>query len=171
MTLLLQPDHSKSWFWQLKLLPFVWLGGLFLGLLMYYKSASIYFSLMLGSVSVSIVGCLFSSFFPFLISVFAVFIHKPSLLLATIFLKGCFFSYVSIAFLNSLGACGWLIRLFFMISDICSLPLLYIFWRRCLRCGALPSISEFLFVLCGQLLIVGLDYHVIFPFFTGLTII
>lgn len=171
MTLLLQPDHSKPWFWQLRLLPFVWLGGLFLGLLLYCGSAPSFFSLMRSSVSVSIVGCFFSSFLPFSISAFAAIIHRPWFLLAAVFFKGLCYAYISIGLLSVLGDGSWLIRLFFMLPDICSLPLLYVFWQRCLRFGGLPPVTEFLFWLCGLILIIGMDFYVFFPFFTGLNIL
>ena len=164
MTLLLQTDHSNHRFQQFRLLPFVWLGGLFLGLFLYCEPASIFFSMMRRPVSVSIVGCFFSILFPFLLSTFVVMIHRPGLLLAVVFLKGCFFSYVSIGMLLCLGSGSWLIRLVFMLSDICSLPILYYFWKRFLRCGGIPSVSEILFGLCGLTLMVSMDYHIIIPF-------
>lgn len=171
MTFLLQLDHSKLWFFCHKMLPIFWLSGLSIGLWLYCNPSPIYFSLMRGSVSVSIVGCMLSSFIPFLISAFAVIIRKPFILLATVFLKGCFFAYISIAVLNSLGQYGWIIRLFFMLSDICSLPLLYAFWNRCLRMRSLPSFSGILMGGCLQVLMICMDVHLCNPFFAGFTIL
>ena len=171
MTCDLQPDRTKLWFWSFRLLPAFWLGGLCIGFFLYSSACADYFSLMRGEFSVSIVGILLSSVFPILISAVAVLIHKPWILLGFAFFKACLFGLVSIVLLQCFGEGGWLVRRFLMFHELCSFPVYYIFLHRCLRIRRLPSPCECICWICLQVLIIDLDYHVISPFFTGLTIL
>lgn len=115
-----------------RFLAFIWVIGLVLGVLVaIFVGEDIHSSM--GQVSfnqISIVSLLISTFLPFLLSAFAVYISKPSVIYIVCFLKACSFSFVSLVFSAVFGSSGWLVRGIVMYCDIFSLPILYRFWIR-----------------------------------------
>lgn len=112
---------------------------------------------------VSIDGLLTAILLPFLLSVFAVLIHEPWLLLPIAFGKAFLVSFLGIGVLAAYGSAGWLVRGLLMFSDCCTLPLLYWYWSRHTSdqrgSGAVSAL-----VLVIAILIGSFDYCVVSPF-------
>ena len=82
---------------------------------------------------VSIVGLLSGGVLPFLASAFAVYLQRRILLIPIAFLKAFFFSYAGYRLYLAWGQAGWLVTGLTMFGSICSLPVLYWYWRHCLE--------------------------------------
>lgn len=165
--------HSMPLWWRRGSSVFLalsWLSGFFFGSLIFYITGSSFSSLMRGVIygSVSIVGLMSVSVLPFLISAFAVYISKPSLLLIVSFGKAFLFSFVSLGIMDGFASTGWLIRWLLMFSDLISLPVLYWFWNRHIS-GDIPfSAAESLLVLSLCILVGSVDYCYVSPFLANL---
>ncbi len=166
--------HSDiSAFWRkcaTPLLACVWMLGLVAGSAVFLSAGTVSASRMPWAFSsqVSIVGLLCVTGLPFLFSAFAVYVSHPGWMLPVVFLKAVSFASVSLGLLTGFGSAGWLMRLLLMFSDLCSLPLLMIFWIRYLpgeRSLRFSGIAVFLF--CA-LAIGSIDYCFVSPFLAAL---
>lgn len=151
-------------------LAFFWLTGLVSGILVCLSAGDSFVSWMRSTVywSVSIVGLLFVTIFPFLISAFAVFISRPGLLLPICFCKAFLFSLVSMGTVQAFGSAGWLIRCLLLFSDCVSVPLLYWYWLRFLPGTRTFCGWETVAILALGALIGSVDYRIISPFLVHL---
>ena len=153
-------------------LAFVWTLGLCSGQVVCLMSEPTCTSLMHSAAcsTVSIV-CLLHTFFPFFLSAVAYFMHTPRMLLPLSFGKAFLSSYASFAIRKLFGTAGWLARCFFMFSDLCTLPMLYFFWYRCLSDDREVSVSEVILLMALALLIASIDYSVISKLFLAFVIL
>lgn len=153
------------------LLAACWAGGFLSGGLFCVFCDHSFFSLMhrLPYCSVSIVGQILFPSLPFLFSAFAVFIAKPRLLLLIGFLKAFVFSLVSMSFVLSFGSSGWLLRLLLLFTDLCSMPLLFGYQRKCLHASAVSGV-ELLAALSLLILIGSVDCGYVLPFLADMII-
>lgn len=165
MTFVLQSDHAKFPVLFRWVLAAVWSSGLVLGIFFFYRVSPSVISLMRGCTlsSVSIVGVLFSTLFPFLISAFAVLYSKPSIVFGVCFYRAFAYMTVSCLLLWMHNGEGWLQLQFLMVHEILSLPVLYSFVYRCFRIGKLPGAAEFLSWIGGQILLVYFVFKVLDP--------
>ena len=147
-------------------LALFWISGILSGVAAFCFAGNPLLPMMRGILdgSVSIVGLLCVTVFPFLVSAFAVYICAPWLLFAVSFLKGFLFGFLSAAILVAFGSAGWLIRWFLMFSELVSLPLLYWFWVRNISGERGFSGAEVLVILSLLILIGSVDYCCISPF-------
>lgn len=147
-------------------LSLFWICGLISGVLTILLAGHPLFALMRGTdfFSVSIVGLLGSTSLPFLFSVFAVYIHKHWLLFPICFLKGLFFSFVSLLIWGSFDSAGWLVWRLLMFSDWASLPVLFLYWLRHISGKRSCSGYEVMLIASVYVLIASVDYCYISPF-------
>lgn len=152
------------------ILAFFWFCGILFGIRFSYTSAGLLASLMRSFLydSVSIVGLVFLTFFPFLLSAFAVSISGRMLVYPIAFCKGCVFAFVSMGIFLCYGCAGWLIRLFLCFSDLLSLPLLYWFWLRLLGGDNSSAIRDGFAFLIPVFCIGSIDMCLVAPFFADL---
>lgn len=152
------------------LLASFWCAGLFFGIYGYLTAGTPFLSWMRGVVpgSVSIVGLLGITVFPFLISALAVFFSTPWLLLLVCFCKAFLFSFVSLGIWQAFGSAGWLARLLWMFSDCIGIPLLYGFWLRHLSGDRAVGGLETGCYLAAFVLLGSVDYRIISPFWMRL---
>ena len=147
-------------------LAFFWLSGLICGILVFLSAGNSLIPLMRSALSapVSIVGLLCVSMLPFLLSVFAVFVSNPRLILLVSFGKAFFFSLVSLGVIQAFGSAGWFVRWLLLFSDSVSLPLLYWYWCRYISGSREFCGWETCGVLSLGLLIGSVDYCLVSPF-------
>ena len=152
------------------LLTLSWVTGMVLGAGFAYLSKQFLVPMVIDSVSaqLSITGLVSAGIVPFLLSAFAVFFCEPWLLLIISMFKAFSFSFcatgVSLAFVQS----SWLVRFLFLFSDILIIPVLYVYWLRCLSHRCKVKRWELSLYLCIAGLIVYLDCHFIAPFLKSL---
>ena len=111
------------------LLTLSWSGGLLCGILGFATNWTVPADAN-ALCQVSVGDLMTANLLPFLFSVFAVYIHKPLLILPIAFLRGCLFSFVSMGVMASFGSGGWLVRFLLMFSDVLLTVLLYFYWMR-----------------------------------------
>ena len=151
-------------------LALCWTAGLLTGMAAFFFADDILLLWMRGvpEGTVSIVGLLAVSVFPFLLSAFAVFIGWPRLLLLIAFWKAAVFTYVSCGLLTGFDSVGWLLRWFLMFSSLSSLPVLYWFWRRYIPGERAVSFAEVFLLLSLFVLLGSIDFCWISPFLANL---
>lgn len=172
MALVLQSRRSYRFRDTRFYLVFSWISGLILGSVLYYTLSFNCFSLMRGIhfSSVSIVGFILLTAFPYLLTIFLVFFLPPWFIYLFSFLKGISFSIVSLSIIESFP-CGWLIRFFIMFFEIFSMPTLYVCWSRVLVRGNHGSVTECLGWFCFSLLLRSIDYRIVSPIVSGFVIL
>lgn len=171
MARFLHPESSPAFRkWGDVLLALSFLSGLFFGIHLFFSADTSFDSLMPGALTspVSIVDLLIPFALPFLFSAAAVYLCIPGLILPVSFLKSAIYGFLSCGISYSFGSSGWLVLLLFLFSDICFLPLLYLYWIRHISAQRLFSLIETGLFFAGAILISGIDYYVIFPFLQGL---
>ena len=143
-----------------------WCCGLLFGYFIYLYICPSFSSMMRGIVpdSVSIVGLLCVSVFPFLISAFVVYISKPSLLFVFSFCKAFLIILISLSIIGAFPVFGPLFRCLILFHDLVSTPILYWYWHRHISGDTAFSWSEVLFLLSCFLLIGSFVYHFVSPF-------
>ena len=141
--------------------------GLLSGVFLFLRADNSFLFLMYRAAScrVSIIGLAATLYLPFLFSAFAVSFRRPSLLRVFAFLKALCFSYIGMGILTAYGSSGWLALPLLMFSDICSLPILWVYWLRQLGPGRAREEFHFLIWLS---VIGSLDYFIISPFMASL---
>lgn len=167
--------HDKrSLFWRKRyciFLAFFWIAGLVCGILTTCRFADAPFASLMRGVPlgpVSIVGVLCVTALPFLLSVFAVSISQPWLLLPIFFGKAFLFAFVSFGVVRSWCYAGWLVQALLMFRDWASMPLHYFLGLRCLSGGRKLSLTEG-FLLSSALILIGsIDISIISPFLAGI---
>ncbi len=120
------------------------------------------------SSSVSIVGLLAVSLFPFLLSAFAVLISLPELLLPICYGKAFCYGLVSMGVLRYFGSAGPLARMLLMFSNLAAIGLLYFFWQRYVSGENKPDLWELFTYFSLFLLIGSVDYCIVSPFWSVL---
>lgn len=147
-----------------------WLLGLIVGCLIFYAAGYECVSWMRAAADsrVSIVGLLSVIILPFLFSAFAVYISHSWLLLIVAFGKAVSFSLVSLGILISFGSAGWLMRFLLMFSDLCALPLLFLFWMRFISGERRITLRSGLLFSAAGLVIGSIDFYLISPILAGL---
>lgn len=153
----------------LAILAFFWTLGLMLGILCSGVAGDTLTPLMRTAVSrcVSFSGLLTAVLLPFLLSMLALYLHKPWLFVPIAFLKAFLFSYTGFGVMVAFDSAGWLVRLLLMFSDCCTMPILFWFWaaqingcRKCLLSIATPIL---LAAAIGSF-----DFYVVSPFLATL---
>lgn len=113
-------------------LALFWLSGFLCGMWAFLSRESVVSGLIgeAAAGSLSIVGLVLVTFFPFILSAFAVSLSWPVWILPISFCKAFLFSFVSFGIWRFYGSAGWLIHLLLMFSDLVAVPVLYGFWLR-----------------------------------------
>lgn len=139
--------------------------GLLFGLL-FYNAGNTGSSLMQGicCYSLSIVLLLPILILPLFLSVIAVCLSQPWILLFICFGKSFLFSFVSLHIFNIFGSAGWIIRLLVIFSELFVLPIHYWFWNRHISGIRRCDIVEVFCVFSGIVLIGSIDCCYISPF-------
>lgn len=113
-------------------LALFWVAGLLCGICVCLLGRSSVSSLMRGAASgaMSIVGLYLVTFFPFLVSAFAVIISWPGLLLPIGFFRAFSYAFTALGITVCYGQAGWLAHILLMFSQWAAMPFLYFFWTR-----------------------------------------
>ncbi len=149
-----------------QLLVAAWLSGLTLGTLFAAGLDDSYYALMrrLAVMPVSIVLFLIWAILPFLISAYAVLIHKQTILLCLCFAKAFCFSLAAFSFQTSFGSAGWLLQPMLQFSDLALMPMLcWICLRNC-RQMEKTALRDHGICLCGAIAAALIGYTVTVPF-------
>lgn len=117
---------------------------------------------------VSIVGLLSVIFLPFLFSAFAVYTSQHWLLAPIAFWKALSFALAAGWIGAAFGSAGWLMRILLMFTDICSMPLLILFWLRYGCRERQPKLLSVLNFLGAAICIGSIDFFMISPILSGL---
>lgn len=151
-------------------LALVWTLGLLCGVYCGFQWDVSLVPLMRGCLydSVSIV-CVFSLLcLPFMISFLASFWNARRLIYLTAFGKAFLFSFVSLGVFFSFGSAGWLVQAFLMFSEVCSMPLLYWLWMRCLTDRQVTTGLEIFSLLSLLFLVASFNSSYVMPFLADL---
>lgn len=143
-----------------------WCSGLILGIFAAMRASNILVPMMHSAVNspASIFGLFAAAVFPFLISIYAVSISEPWLLLIISAYKAFGFSFCACAVSFAFGQSGWLVRFLFLFSDHCLLPLLYLYWLRYVSGDKPLSNWESGACIAAAVLVGCVDYFLISPF-------
>lgn len=148
------------------LLAGIWALGLAAGIFVASFASSSYYLLMRSAIfcKVSIVSLLLSTSLPFLFSAYAFSFNRQWLIIPACFTKAFLFSTIACGLLLSHRTAGWLFVIFLLFCDICTIPLLWLFWLN--HIGADKDSAMFDFVcFCGiAIFVAGLYYYWIVPF-------
>lgn len=152
------------------LLAFGWALGLICGYCLFLHTDDPVLSLMRTAVKcrVSISGLVNVTLIPFLISAMAVSLSRPRLLALVAWGKAFSFAFVSLCTLRAFGGGGWLAWPLVMFSDICVMPVLWLYWLRHISGGRGFSLRELVPYLLAAGLIGVADHLFISPFLAGL---
>lgn len=147
------------------LLGAFWVFGLTLGALTAHGCDGIIQPLIRESAGLtpSLIGLCCATFFPFLLSAFAVSLSEPWLLLVISTCKAFSFSFCAVGVSLAFGQSGWLVRFLFLFSDLLQLPLLCWYWLRHIK-GSANGRWDIPFCTVSLTAIGVLDYAVIAPF-------
>lgn len=152
------------------LLVLSWCLGLLLGALAATAASNVLIPLMRRALHLpaSLPGLLISIVLPFLLSAYAVSLSEPWLLLPISALKAFGFAFCSFGVTLTYGTAGWLVRLLFLFSDVCVIPILFFYWLRHIPDASRKSGRE----LAGCLLLASfvgvIDLYLISPFLAKL---
>lgn len=156
--------HFRKPGWHL--LSVTWVIGLAAGFFVSSFANSSFFHLMRSAIlcKVSIVSLLLSTSLPFFFSVFAFYSKQQWLIVPACFVKAFLFSIIAHGLLFSYGTTGWLFVVFLLFCDICTIPLLWLFWLCHLNKDEALRILDFV-CFCGICIcVVGIYYYWIVPF-------
>lgn len=166
-----QPSTVFRWFCSnCMLFGIVWTLGLILGAFLAPQSGDPFFSLMRPYFSgrVSIVSHLIMVCLPLMLAAYAVYIHKPKLLLFVAFLKAFHFSFCSCLLDSCFGTAVWLLRFLFQFADIFAVPVFCWFCIRQLSGNCSLQKKDLVISAVLTLLFAVVDAVVIAPFLTKL---
>lgn len=145
-----------------------WCAGLLLGILAAASAGDSLASKMRGAVSQTVSIVPFLAYIPFLLSAIAVHLRQPWLILPCSIVKAFIFGFCAFAITLAFGQSSWLVHFLFLFSDVVSIPILYLYWLRCIK-GDQMQKYWFSGLCCALLLAVGLiDYCWISPFLANL---
>lgn len=148
------------------LLAVTWVLGLTVGIFVALFASSSFFLLMRSAIfcKVSIVSLLLSTSLPFFISAYAVFINQPWLIVPVCFIKAFLLSVIACGLLISYHTAGWLLIIVLLFCDICTVPLIWLFWMNHISLDK-PLIGLDFICFCGiDICVVGIYYYWIVPF-------
>ena len=118
---------------------------------------------------VSIVGFFVSIFLPFLFTSLSIVTHNPVYCLTVCFIKALAFGFTGSVVAYFYMSAGWLVRLIFLFSDCCTLPVLFLLWLNVLSSEERTHCQR---LVLGCVLyciaVIVIDYCVISPFLYGL---
>lgn len=118
---------------------------------------------------VSIVSLLVVALLPFLISAAAVLIAQVRLFYPVCFLKAFSFGFCAGGVYLVFGSAGWLVCGLLLFTDLCSMPLLYLFWQRYIDGSRRLALTDAVLPASLLFLIGSLDHCIITPFLMKIT--
>ncbi len=144
-------------------LAFTWLSGIVIGSLVSFRKQEFLSSLLDQAVctQASLIGTLSASILPLLFSAFLMNLIGTRLLIPISFCSGFLVSFFSWTAFAAFGNAGWLVVPMLFFSSCFMIPVLWLFWIRCVRTG---SISHFLPFLLIGFLVGWVDFSLISPF-------
>ncbi len=149
---------------KLSMLIFLWILGLISGSLAgCFSSVDPIWMLCALSVPASFSGLFICALFPFMFSIGAVFFGKSRFIYFLAAFKAFAFSYTGCVCLVYFASSGWLVRLFFLFSQIAGVPALWYLWLC--YCQGKRKLTYFSFsaILLYVSLIAMLDHYWIAP--------
>lgn len=152
------------------LLGICWVLGMLLGVFSAHGAEGTLIPLIRQSVSSrsSALGALCAALLPFLLSALAVSFSEPWLLLLISSFKAFSFTFCACGVSLAFGQSSWLVRFLFLFSDLCLIPILYLYWLRHLRKDRITRYWELPCCLGWATLICGIDYWFISPFLASI---
>ena len=118
---------------------------------------------------VSIVSLLSVTCLHFLISAAAVLIAQVRLFYPVCFLKAFSFGFCAGGVYLVFGSAGWLVCGLLLFTDLCSMPLLYLFWQRYIDGSRRLVLTDAVLPASLLFLIGSLDHCIITPFLMKIT--
>ena len=153
---------------RLRILAFVWICGLLLGLTLglFAANSMIPLTRQVVSVPVSTGWLLLSAVMPVAVSAFAVYRSDIRLLIPVVFLEACGLAFVGTLVLISFGSAGWLVRLLLTFTGSAVLPVLWVLWLRGFSGDGEISLVPFVPAFSAAFLIGCIDCAMVSPFLT-----
>ena len=152
------------------LLAFSWCLGLLMGIATAHTASDKLVPLMYIATrsDVSVTGLFVSCVFPILLSACEVYFSEPWLLLPISTLKAFGFGFCSFGVSLAFGSASWLVRLLFLFSDICVIPLLFLYWIRHIGDVSGKTGRELAGCIAVATAVAATDFYVISPFLVKL---
>ena len=104
------------------------------------------------------------TFLPFLFSALAVYLRIPKLLVLICAIKAALFGFCGCSICLSYHQSSWLVLVLFLFTDLCTVPVLYLYWLRSLCAKNSASWSTYLCFGSFFLAICAIDWYFILPF-------
>lgn len=167
MTIYADDQRRYRYLHPVALLFLCWIVGLVLGACLCKPS---FLPLMCGAAAqpVSIVGLFLVIFLPLILTYFSFLLNKPIIIMIVCFLKAFAFSFSGILIAKTFTSAAWMIRIFLLFSDWCSVFLLFHLWIRALCCSQNKFRTNIRISFAIGAIIAIIDYCVISPFLKGL---
>lgn len=152
------------------LLGLSWIVGMVIGVFFAHGAKETLMPLIQQSVvsHSTALGSLCAVLLPFLFSALAVSFSEPWLLLLISVYKAFSFTFCASGVGLAFGDSSWLVRILFLFSDLCLIPVLYIYWLRHLRKDSRSRPWELSCCLGWAVLVCGIDYWFIAPFLASI---
>ena len=154
------------------LLAFCWVSGFVCGIAVYAYGFLSFSNIIRRAVmsDTSALTLISSELLILLLSGAALFYSVPAMLFVICFGSAFLFGLVSVGVVHVFGCAGWLVRLLFLFCDAAAMPVLYLYWLRCLRWMGTghSGCIRFLLALCMLLGIRCADNCIITPFLARL---
>ena len=145
-----------------------WCAGMMLGILA-AASAGEYLTAKMRSAASQPVSIIpFLAYAPFLLSAVATHLRHPWLILPCCITKAFLFGYCAFAVTLAFGQSSWLVRYLFLFSDVVSIPIVYVYWLRCIKGNCAKGFWLSGICLVALLLVSLIDYFWIAPFLADL---
>lgn len=144
----------------------IWLTGLLLG-----SAATIFFRFfvnpllpVLMRIYCSVPIKLLFIFLPFLLSALAVYLSRPGWVFLLCGVKAVCFAIGSCILCLHYGQAGWLARWLLMFSDVCTLPLLFLYWMQSVTGGETFTWRKHVIFMLAIMTFTIVDYRIVTPY-------
>ena len=156
-----QPRASKY------LLPLSWLGGMLLGFSFALLAKDVLLQQFFGILyaQTTFVSILLASVFPYLLCALFYWLEQDWMIYFICFFKSACFMYCALAVGVACGSAAWLVRVLFLFTDCCTIPVLYYYCSCLIRAD--DSLGKLLHwgVHIYACMIPVADYCIVSPFF------
>lgn len=154
-------------------LSWIWLAGLLLG-----SVATFFFRIFISSLLPALmrIYCsvpikLLFTLLPFLLSAFVVYSSHFGWVFLICGAKAVCFAICSSVLCLHYGQAGWLARWLLMFSDVCTLPLLFLYWTQSVTGGETFTWRKHVIFMLAIMLFTIVDYRIVTPYAVKFVII
>jgi hypothetical protein len=159
-------EHNDQRLEPVSLLIYIWLAGLFVGLVfpLICRDSLFWVFRLTYPISSAVLRRASLSVLPFFLSALAVFTSRSKWILYLCGLKATWFAINCYLLCVCYGQAGWLARWLFMFFDTCTLPILFFYWFRLLTVPSNKLIWMHICIFGIITLLLVIDYRIVTPY-------